>query len=157
MLKLKKMSLEEFSDYMKYAVKSYAVEKQKGEGLDEEDALKVANDSYSRLLPEGLNTPDNFLFSVVDKSLSQPIGVLWFAKKFNVEKPYAFIYDIEIVSEKRGRGLGKELLSLAEEEARKLGCTSIGLHVFGHNSTAIALYEKAGFSTTSRMMKKDFI
>jgi len=64
-------------------------------------------------------------------------------------------FDIELISEKRGQGLGKLLMGLVEDEVRKLGCVSIGLNVFGHNAAAVALYEKAGFQTMSRMMKKD--
>ena len=77
------------------------------------------------------------------------------AKKLNGVKPYTFIYDIELTQENRGKGLGKELMQLVEIETRKLGCISIGLHVYGHNAAAVALYEKSGFQTTSRMMKKD--
>lgn len=157
MIKLRKMTSEEYSNYMKFSVANYADEKQKGEGLTPEEALKVAQDSYVRLLPQGLETPDQFIFSVIDDSSQKPIGMLWFAKKSQSGKLYAFIYDIVLNPEKRGQGLGKQLMALMETEARALGCTSVGLHVFGHNTAAIALYEKSGFYTTNRMMKKDFV
>jgi len=155
MLELKKMTDTEYSNYMKSSVDKYAVEKQKGEGLTEENALKLAQDSYIKLLPQGLETPEQFLFSVFDIDSNRPVGILWMAKKLNGVKPYTFIYDIELNSESRGKGLGKELMQLAESETRRLGCVSIGLHVYGHNAVAVALYEKSGFETTSRMMKKD--
>ncbi len=149
------MSLEDFDTYMKSAVDNYAKEKQKGEGLTPEAAIKVAKESYAQLLPQGLETQNQFLFSVIDQESKSKIGILWIAKRMNGEIPHAFICDIELVSEKRGQGLGKLLLTLMENEVRKMGCHSIGLHVFGHNATAIALYEKFGFYTTNRMMKKD--
>jgi ribosomal protein S18 acetylase RimI-like enzyme len=155
MIELRKMKSDEFLNYLKFAVDNYASEKQKGEGLNMEDALRVAKDSFANLLPLGLESKDQFLFSVIEKSVDSSIGVLWFAKKMNGDKPYGFIYDIELIPERRGKGLGKVLLNLAEEEIRKAGCKSIGLHVFGHNVTAVSLYEKSGFHTTNRMMRKD--
>ncbi|MEK2646180.1 GNAT family N-acetyltransferase [Bdellovibrio sp. BCCA] len=155
MIELRKMSAPEFSDYMKYAISNYAAEKQKGEGHSPEDALKISQEAYARQLPQGLETPDQFLFSVIEKATGNSVGILWIAKKFNGEKPYAFIYDIELKPDHRGKGLGKILMNLMEDEVRKLGCSSVGLHVFGHNTSAIALYEKSGFYTTNRMMKKD--
>lgn len=157
MIELRNMSSAEFSEYMKYAVDNYAAEKRKGEGYSQEEALNIAKESYARLLPQGLESKNQFLFSVFEKDNSKPIGILWFAKKMNGEKPYAFIYDIELTSEMRGKGLGKKLMSMTEDAVRKVGCVSIGLHVFDHNTAAVALYEKSGFETTSRMMKKDLV
>ena len=54
-----------------------------------------------------------------------------------------------------GSGLGKELMGLVDDEARKLGVSSIALHVFAHNQVARALYEKMGYRTTNLWMSKD--
>lgn len=51
MIQLKTMSEDEFSSYLSTAVPNYAAEKRKGEGLSEEDAEKVARESFTRLLP----------------------------------------------------------------------------------------------------------
>lgn len=156
MLKLRKMSEYEYANYLKESLPNYAEEKMKGEGLSKEDALKVAQDSYNRLLPQGLKTENQFLFSVTESASEKVIGTLWFAKKVEGTKSYAFIYDILLSPEVRGKGLGKVIISLAESEVRKLGLKSMGLHVFGHNEVAINLYEKTGFRTTNRIMVKDF-
>ena len=157
MLELRNMTSDEFSTYMKSSVEKYAEEKQKGEGLTSEDAIKMARDSYQRLLPQGLETPGQFLYTVFEINSNSQVGILWMAKKMNGVKPYTFIYDIELDAENRGKGLGKELMQLVEKETLHLGCASIGLHVYGHNTAAVALYEKSGFETTSRMMKKDLV
>ena len=47
--------------------------------------------------------------------------------------------------EYRGRGIGKLLLAALVDWARQNGLPSISLHVFAHNSRAIALYKSAGF------------
>jgi RimJ/RimL family protein N-acetyltransferase len=45
----------------------------------------------------------------------------------------------------RRRGVGCALLAAAEEWARRNGIGKIELHVFPHNTAAIALYERAGY------------
>jgi len=58
-----------------------------------------------------------------------------------------------------GRGEGARALATAafaalEGEARARGLAGIGLHVFGHNPGARALYEKLGYETTNLHMFK---
>jgi RimJ/RimL family protein N-acetyltransferase len=45
----------------------------------------------------------------------------------------------------RRRGVGSALLTAAEEWARRNGIEKIELHVFPHNTAAIALYQRAGY------------
>ena len=45
----------------------------------------------------------------------------------------------------RDRGYGRDLMLAAEHEAARLGADSIGLHVFGFNTSAITLYESLGY------------
>lgn len=44
--------------------------------------------------------------------------------------------------------------NLTEQEAKNLGLKEIGLHVFGFNAPAIALYESLGYKTTDLVMAK---
>ncbi len=41
------------------------------------------------------------------------------------------------------------------DAARELGATSIALNVFGHNTTAISLYDSLGYAVTAQQMKRD--
>ena len=109
MLELRKMTPAEYSNYMKYSVNNYAVEKQNGEGLTEENALKIAQDSYAKLLPQGLDTPEQYLYSVFDETSEKSVGILWMAKKLNGVKPYTFIYDIELHRKIVAKVWGKKL------------------------------------------------
>ncbi len=45
----------------------------------------------------------------------------------------------------RGHGVGRALLSAAEEHAGELGATKLSLRVLGTNTVARAMYEGAGF------------
>jgi ribosomal protein S18 acetylase RimI-like enzyme len=41
------------------------------------------------------------------------------------------------------------------EQARELGATTIALNVFGHNATAIRLYDSLGYAVTAQQMRRD--
>ncbi len=45
----------------------------------------------------------------------------------------------------RRRGVGTALLDAADEWARSAGVTKLELHVFPHNTPAIALYDRHGY------------
>ena len=46
-------------------------------------------------------------------------------------------------------------MTLIESEVKSKKLTSIGLHVFGHNSAARKLYLNSGFVETNIIMKKN--
>jgi RimJ/RimL family protein N-acetyltransferase len=50
-----------------------------------------------------------------------------------------------VAKEHRRRGVGVALMKAAEEWAAGVGVRKIELHVFPHNSAAIALYERLGY------------
>lgn len=54
----------------------------------------------------------------------------------------------------RGRGVGSALLGAAEELARDLGLHKLSLEVFAHNTAAIGLYRKCGFTEEGRRVRQ---
>lgn len=154
-LSLRKMTPYEFDAYLSKAIPKYASQKEIGEDLSPESAAKIAEESYKTLLPDGLATKDQHLFSIMESTSGQAIGILWYAYKKSGNKEKAFIYDIEINEGFRGKGYGLESMKLLEAEVSNRGLSSIGLHVFGHNATAIGLYKKLGYQTTNMVMSKN--
>lgn len=122
-------------------------------GLTIEEAHKKTDDDFSRLLPGGLKSIDQHLFSI--KAGSTLVGSLWFAERGAPNNRKAFIYDIVLNDSARGKGYGKKAMGLLETEVKKLGLRHIGLHVFGHNLVARSLYEKAGYVITNLNMEKE--
>jgi GNAT superfamily N-acetyltransferase len=59
-----------------------------------------------------------------------------------------FIEDLFVREEARGAGLGAALVEAALERARGRGCARVELDVNEENRTALALYERLGFSAT---------
>ena len=62
----------------------------------------------------------------------------------------AYIQTIEVAPERRGRGVGGELLRRMEDSAREAGARAIGLHVDEGNGDAIRLYEAHGYACEGR-------
>ncbi len=66
----------------------------------------------------------------------------------------AWLYEIVLDEDVRGRGLGREALRLAEAEARACGMERIELNVFGGNAVARSLYRSEGYAEISVSMGK---
>jgi ribosomal protein S18 acetylase RimI-like enzyme len=58
----------------------------------------------------------------------------------------AYIEELYVVPERRGRGLGRALLEAAMEVARERGAEHIDLTTSEADTAALALYESAGFT-----------
>jgi ribosomal protein S18 acetylase RimI-like enzyme len=58
---------------------------------------------------------------------------------------YAYISDLAVLPEHRGRGLGRALLAAAETLARQFGASALKIKVLARNATAWHLYHRAGF------------
>ena len=65
-----------------------------------------------------------------------------------------FVFDIEIVADARGRGLGRSAMLAAERFALDLGRKAVGLNVFGPNETARRQYDSLGYQVVSTSMTK---
>ncbi|MBP8251516.1 MAG: GNAT family N-acetyltransferase [Herpetosiphon sp.] len=106
------------------------------------------------MLPQGVDTPNQYLFSVLDAETGTKVGLIWFAERRNGSQSSAFIYDIVINEVFRQQGYGKQTMRMLETNVNELGLDTISLHVFGHNKTAIAMYQALGYETTNMLMSK---
>lgn len=60
----------------------------------------------------------------------------------------AYLAELYVVPERRGRGLGRALLEATLDAARDAGCDHIDLGTGETDTAARALYERLGFSNT---------
>ena len=67
---------------------------------------------------------------------------------------YAFISDLVVLPDYRGRGLGRALLNRAEQHARRHGATTLKLEVLAKNEQALTLYTRRGFSAYHMLLVK---
>lgn len=155
MITLEPMNDGDFNEYIEWSVKNYADEKVKAGSWPEEGSFEHARNEFNRLLPDGKETDGNYLLRIMDGS-GKKVGILWLGIiPQNREMAGAFIWDIMVYPEYRGKGYGKEAMKALEERARSLGAGRISLHVFGHNSVAVDLYRKSGYTVTDLIMSKE--
>ena len=154
MVQLVPMSQAEFEKYLESTVPDYAQEHVRTGNWSAEKALKLAEESFHALLPDGLTTPNHYLFTIENEALGTKVGMLWFAVEEREGGPRAFVYDVEIDQAYRRQGYGSQALEALEGKVRELGLTRIMLHVFGHNHAARAMYEKLEYETVNLILSK---
>jgi ribosomal protein S18 acetylase RimI-like enzyme len=130
---------------------SYIADRMKT-GESEEEATRVTDMQLGALLPDGKPAPGNLLSRVcVD---DEPVGWLWIGPR-NPDAPEAYwVWDVVIDESQRGKGLGRQAMVLAEQQALEAGASELGLNVFGINTIARRLYESLGYETTAIQMRK---
>ncbi len=148
------MTAREFALFFREAVTQYAEENVKAGYWSERGAEERSAEEFRKLLPDGLNTKNNFLFTVRSKE-EHKVGSVWLKLESSALRPSGFIYDIMIDEGFRGRGYGSGVMQAIEDKAKQWGLRSLALHVFASNRPAIHLYEKSGFKVKSMNMMKD--
>jgi ribosomal protein S18 acetylase RimI-like enzyme len=154
MVKLIPMDQSDFEAYCEHSIREYAAEHVKTGNWKESEALEKSRAEFNKLLPNGLQSKDDFIYSIVDESTRQKMGVLWVEVKMDETPRRAFGYDFWIAEEFRGKGFGKQALMALDEILKSKDVESMGLHVFGHNTNAFELYKKMGFEITNIHMRK---
>ena len=152
------MQASTFISYRESSSRGYAEDNVAAKRWLEADALEQARENFDSLLPEGLATPDNYLYEIqATTDEAQPnihVGYLWFAVVTKSGVRTGYVYDLEVFPEFRRRGHAERAFESLEPIARELGLISIALHVFAHNPAAQSLYAKLGYQLTSYNMTK---
>jgi ribosomal protein S18 acetylase RimI-like enzyme len=120
-------------------------------GMSKNEAEANLARNLARLFPGGVLAEGQYLGHVVVDG--EDVGLLWLGLT-GEESDRWWVYDVEIDEEKRGQGLGREAMLLAESFAREHGATSLGLNVFAFNSIARSLYSSLGYEEQSVQMRK---
>ena len=150
---LRPITDEEFNVWRETVIPEYAQDKVDSGQWPAESAIELSRKKYEELLPQGKNTENNYIYTVLSGD-GQPVGILWIAAKDRAKKKIAFVYDILIWPEHRRRGHAFRAFQALELEAVRLGLAGVALHVFGHNHEAHALYTKLGYIATNISMFK---
>ena len=69
----------------------------------------------------------------------------------------AFVDEVYLRAEFRGRGLGKRALRFAEEACRELGARALHLEVGRENAAARELYRRSGFTEHDRHLMTKWV
>lgn len=151
MVKLEPIQQDDFDSFLEHEVGEYANDHVRNGNWSPEGALEKSRMEFENLLPDGIHSKDQYVWSIVDEDENK-IGVLW----VQVKDQKAFIYDFIIDEAFRGKGYGKQALAAMDEQLKSMNAESVDLHVFGDNVIAQELYKKAGFEITGMHMRKQF-
>ena len=150
MVQLVPMEQKDFEPYFELDIREYAEEHVRNGNWKKEEALEQSRKEHQQLLPDGLQSRNQYLFSIMDDAKNKKLGLIW----VNIENSQAFIYDFRIDDEYQGKGYGKQALTALDEKLQSMNVQSVSLHVFGDNITAQELYKKMGFEITGIHMRK---
>jgi ribosomal protein S18 acetylase RimI-like enzyme len=151
-INLDPMTESEFREFLAPAVAGYAEEKVTAGVWTPQESLDKSQAEFDQLLPQGLASPGNHLFTARDADSGEQVALVWFALRGTPGRQEAFIYEIEVREQFRGKGYGRATMQACAEAARRVGANSVGLHVFGHNTVARSLYTSLGFVETGVVM-----
>ena len=151
-VRLDPMTLSEFEEFAVRSRAGFAAQQVASGVLPEDEAAGYAAEQLARLLPDGLDTPDQHLWTV--RACDEAVGHLWIEVRGDADGRGAFVYDVEVAEHARGRGLGRATMLAGERAAAELGAERVRLNVFGHNTAARRLYDALGYEVTATMMGK---
>ena len=143
------MTEEEFAAWLEPTVRVYAQHHVDVGDWSEQDALRFAITEFKVLLPQGVRSDQQHLFTVRPAAGGAGVGMLWIGMKLRAGELDAFVYKVEVDEEHRGKGYGRATMLAGAQRARELGARTMSLHVFGFNTTARALYSSLGFVETN--------
>ena len=140
--------------YLAAAIAGYAQDNVAVGRWPQAGAAERSRADFESLLPLGLATPDNHLFEMLVAEDGPAVGMLWLAIERKHGFTSGFVYDVEVQPAHRRQGHALRAFRALEPIAAALGATSIGLHVFGSNAPAQALYRRLGYGVTGVNMLK---
>jgi ribosomal protein S18 acetylase RimI-like enzyme len=152
-LSLRPPTQDEFEQWLPHTEAEYARHIAESGSMSAAAAAEKARLDTAQRFTTGLDSPGQVLFRLV--AGDQPVGWLWLNVPVIGGDPLmAWVNNIEVDPEYRGRGYGRAAMLLAEDEARARGMTSLGLNVHGQNTVARSLYDSLGYEVMTQQMRK---
>ncbi|CAM3205970.1 GNAT family N-acetyltransferase [Stackebrandtia soli] len=139
------MTPKEYPRWLGLMIDDFATSLATRDGVSMDQALAQADELIKVMLPDEAATSGNELWTLaVD---GEPAAYLWLHPRPDVDEVY--VQDVVVEEKLRGRGLGRRVMRRAATSALTLGLSSVRLHVFAHNTTANALYDRMGYRTVT--------
>ncbi|KZL05502.1 putative N-acetyltransferase YycN [Pseudovibrio axinellae] len=147
MIQLQNYDPAQFSQFKKVSTTEYVKDIMSNHRMEEQAAMAKASNAITDAFPDGMNTDQNKLLSIVLETDEGPtsVGHLWYSY---TNETTAFIMDFLVDAEHRGKGIATEALIILKAALKADGLSRIGLRVEPTNKAAIRVYEKIGFSVT---------
>ena len=153
-VRLRPLRDDEFDAYVEHGKRWFA-RQLVDDGVVPELARQTAEAEWARMLPDRLDSPDQFIFAIDDETSGERVGDAWLSRRPTpLTGAVAFVASIEIAAPFRRRGFAREAMQLLEDEARAQGLDRIILNVYGNNEPARSLYRSLGYDERAVTMAK---
>lgn len=143
----------DFAQFRAVVIREYAEGSVAAGRVNAEEAFEWSTRENDRLLPNGARTAGAILLKIVVGNTADPAGYIWVADEHGVGER-AFVYDLYLYPDYRGRGYGTAAMRLLEPILRDHGYRFVGLHVYDNNRPAMKLYSKLGYEPQSHVLRK---
>lgn len=151
-LRLRDMTAEEYVAFRPRHQSESAASLARSGTLPPAEAARTAADDLGSLLPRGRLSPGNVLWTAYHDE--QAIGIAWLHLQRRSDGIHATAHRLQVREDLRGQGYGRALVAEVERQCRARDVRSVGLTVFGFETAARRLYERAGFEVTALSMAK---
>ncbi|MEU8019631.1 GNAT family N-acetyltransferase [Micromonospora parva] len=151
-LTLTPMTAPELARLLGSLEQAYAEDLVAHRGMTPEAARERTVTQIAESLPAGVDTEGALLRMA--RVGDTEVGWIWVTVPTAAAPNQAWIHNIEVHEEHRGRGYARRMVQLIEAELAQLGVPELGLNVFGTNTVALGLYRSLGFEVTSQQMAK---
>ena len=140
------MTWDDFDRWTPVSLRGAAAQLTASGLLSEPEASVRVAEQLAEQLPDGIATPLHRLWTVRSSGAGgSTVGHLWMRIGPSADVVEAFVLDIEVLPELRGRGWGRSAMLAAEQAARDAGASVVRLNVFAHNAAGVRLYESLGY------------
>jgi len=150
------MLADELAGWHEQHVTAYVADRVSA-GETPEEARRVIDQQHEQYFPDGRPAAGHeVLMAEVDGAA---VGIAWWGPhpRRPQDTTAAWVYDIELAEQHRGRGLGRQLLAALEARVRAAGVRDLSLNVFGDNATARRLYTSTGYREVTIVMTKSLL
>src|ERR1041385_7354813 len=118
-LRLQPLQPEEYAAWAATERDEYARDISENGDTPIEAARQKADRDMEEILPQGLETPNHWMFWL--EHAGERAGRLWLSERVIDGRRSMFIFDIHVNEAYRGRGFGRAAMLLTEREARSRG------------------------------------
>ena len=142
---------DEFPEYWRYSIESGMHDMQRAGFFDKDMTYEEAEKHFKKYLPNGLKTPGHHIMHILNNG--SVVGNIWFEIRSGSLRE-AYLWDIIIFREYRGKGYGRQSMMELESFVKKEGVRRISLNVFPFNTVARNLYQTSGYQEAAITMMK---
>lgn len=143
-VRLEQMSEQRYLSWFAETTSGFAAQQVEAGVASEPQARKDAARQFDGLLPLGLATPGQHVWSAFAGDTE--VGYLWLGLRTPGDQVEGYVYDVAVPAHLRGRGFGRAILLAGEHLAHAMGATALELNVFAHNIGASQMYANLGYA-----------